>query len=127
MSEQAELFEEPEPERKWKTRADYPRTYGAVRRIDPETSKAAAKEVRANELELVFLACLRRHGPSTAEEVTDLTGRPIDSITPRGAPLKRKGLIRWNGEKRPGASGSNREVLELTDLGRKILREYDIT
>ena len=61
--------------------------HGAARHSDPQTSKVAAAMVKAGELELIFLTCLFHHGNRTAEEITTITGRPIDSITPRSAPL----------------------------------------
>jgi len=114
---QPKLFEEPVE----KIRADFPVTHGAARHTDPETSKVAAAQVNAGDLELAFLRCLYKNGNKTAEEVTNITGIPIDSITPRTAPLQRKQLILPSGEKRPGASGAKRIVWTLTELGRSIV------
>lgn len=95
--------------------------HGLARRTDPQTSKVAAAHVDAGELEMVVLHCLYKHGNKTAEEITTITGRAIDSITPRTAPLKRKKLIVPTEDRRAGVSGAKRIVWAITDLGREVV------
>lgn len=108
-----------------KIREDFPITaklseHGAARHTDPKTAKAAAKSVDAGTLEYTVLECLHEHGPKTAEEMVSITKVAIDSITPRTAPLKRRGFIEDTGERRAGASGAKRIVWGLTAKGRNL-------
>lgn len=120
---QPRLFEDPPVQTGFQpTRPGFPvHTHGAARHTDPETSKIAAANVKADKLERVVLHCLYKHGNRTAEEITDITGVPIDSITPRTAPLVRKLLIVPTKERRRGASKAKRIVWALTDLGREFV------
>lgn len=115
MSDQSNLFPENKP------KLPDLSTHGAVRKTDPPTSKVAAANVKANDLELVFLYCLYKNGNRTAEEVVNITGKAMDSITPRTAALKRKKLIIPTEETRRGKSGAKRIVWELTDFGREVV------
>lgn len=117
--DQPKLFDDAPQEQK--IRSDFPITHGAARHTDPKTSKVAAAEVNAGDLEVVFLCCLYRHGNKTSEEVAKVTGCPLNSISPRTAPLIRKELIVDSGERRPGASGKKQIVWAMTDLGREIV------
>jgi len=81
---------------------------GAYRKTDPDTSKEAAPDVSRLEGEVYAILRMR---PSTAEEVAVFLSKPLQSITPRIAPLVRKGFIYDTGERRPGASGRSRMVL----------------
>ena len=85
--------------------------HGAYRANDPETSKEAAKDVSRLEGE-VYAALKTR--PSTTEEIAAIMGRPLQSITPRIAPLRRKGFIFDTGVRRPGRSGRSRIVFAAT-------------
>lgn len=82
--------------------------HGAYRHTDPETSKEAA-QFDVTRLEGEVYAVLRIQ-PSTAEEIAQALGKALPTVTPRFAPLKRKGLIYDTGERRPGASGRSRIV-----------------
>lgn len=77
---------------------------------DPATSKG---ERRVNKYEQVVFAALVMHrgwykvGPPairvegmTGKELALFTNLPLNSITPRFAPLRRKGLIKDSGERR---------------------------
>ena len=86
--------------------------HGASRTNDPETSRDAARDV--SRLEGEVYAALRT--PQTAEEVAAALGRPLQSITPRIAPLRRKGFIFDTGIRRPGASGRSRIVFATTEV-----------
>lgn len=95
MSEQQSLFGEPE------------KNPGAARHSDPKTSKDAAKSVEATELEAVVLkaivACGKRG--TTTEELRNQLDIPLVSVSPRIAPLTRKGLIKDSGAVRKNFSG----------------------
>jgi len=91
---------------------------GGARGSDPRTSHDAAKLVNKEAKERIVRHALRDHGPMTMEEVSDYAGMSINTLGPRFAPLRRKNHIRksrfTDGSviKRPGASGSDREVHE---------------
>jgi hypothetical protein len=112
---QPRLFDEP-PEKpkstkpEWKVRDDFPITHdtGAARHTDPPTSKAAAKSVDATDLEGLVINWLRKQPVTvgaTAEEMAAGLQMPLNTISPRTAPLQRKKLIYDSGEKRKGVSG----------------------
>jgi hypothetical protein len=71
-----------------------------ARTSDPDTSHDAARAVDASRLEQVVLGTLKTYGPLTARGVAHLSLVDLQSITPRFAPLARKGLIRRTGVKR---------------------------
>lgn len=64
-----------------------------ARSSDPSTSHEAAASVDAKTLEVEVLLALA-HGPQTMHRVASILGRELVSISPRFAPLIRKGLIR---------------------------------
>lgn len=101
--------------------------HGAYRHTDPETSKEAAK-FDVTKLEGEVYAVLRDR-PSTAEEIAQALGKALPTITPRFAPLIRKGLIYDTGERRPGASGRSRIVyaaaVEIIPRPKKTKRLED--
>ncbi len=74
-----------------------------ARNTDPETSHAAAHETNAQRLEKIVLEYLATHGPSNTKEIAAGTETRLVSISPRMAPLKRKGLVRLTGERRDRA------------------------
>ena len=86
-------------------------TIGLARNTDPDTSHAAAKNV-PNNMEGVVLEGIRSLGKCTAEELVEYLGMRWDTVTPRFAPLMRKGLIRDTGERRKGTSRRQQRVLE---------------
>ena len=59
------------------------------RATDPATSKGKRK---VNKYEQAVLSCLAS-GPKTGKEMVAICGFPLNCITPRFAPLRRKGLI----------------------------------
>lgn len=74
-----------------------------ARRNDPATSKAAAKGQRVNKYEQAVLAILKGLYTGqgyTGKQIATLTGHPLNCITPRFAPLRRKGLIKDSGQRR---------------------------
>lgn len=68
---------------------------GMARRTDPETSHRAAESVNASRLEILVLnyvaACPLG---ATCGDIVDGTGLAWNTISPRLAPLREKGLIR---------------------------------
>lgn len=90
------------------------RDIGAYRWNDSDTSKDAAESVDVNRLEGIVMDTLARHPDGlTSEEIAVKNGIALGSITPRMAPLKRKGKVIRTEEKRPGVSGSQRYVWNL--------------
>ena len=80
-----------------------------ARSRDPETSQEAAEFMRgdaANHGEREILRVLRAHESGlTTHEISELSGIPYWSTTPRMAPLRRKGLVEDSGLRRQ-AEGS---------------------
>lgn len=89
-----ERFELAEPRRMEAHKEEY---RAAARAIDPATSKGKRK---VNKYEEEVLAHLSLIGPSTGKEIASLSQQPLNCITPRFAPLRRKGLIKDSGVKR---------------------------
>ena len=80
-----------------------------ARRFDPDTSHAAAEEVRgslATRLEAKVLSCLRSHPDGlTMHEICELTDMVWNTASPRIRPLCRKGLVEDSGVRRKGPVG----------------------
>lgn len=73
---------------------------GLARRTDPATSHQAALNLGdTTPLEGRVLDCLRRHGRCSSHDVARLTGLELVTVSPRFAPLERKGLIRMAGRR----------------------------
>jgi hypothetical protein len=83
------------------------------RKTDPDTSKEAAESVPVQRLEkLVYEAIKAAPNGLTAEEIEKLIpGVKLNSITPRIAPLIKKGYIEDSGERRRASSGRSQRVL----------------
>lgn len=77
-----------------------------ARKTDPETSHEAAEHVRrelANRLETTVLEALKAHPNGlTSHGLVKVTGIEWNTITPRIAPLRRKGLVCDSGKRREG-------------------------
>jgi hypothetical protein len=67
---------------------------------DPATSHAAAASVSTNAYEQTVLDTLRQYPDSTILEVQQITGIDMQTISPRFAPLRRKGMIVPTGKKK---------------------------
>ena len=80
-----------------------------ARRTDPDTSHIAANDVngtKANQMEKVALSAFRKAADGLMNhELVAVTGIDWNTITPRVAPLRRKGFVVWKGTYRPGPSG----------------------
>ena len=85
-----------------------------ARSTDPETSHDAAASIDANRLELIVLEEFKGAKKGlTAEELSKrLPGLPLNTITPRIAPLVRKGYLIPTG-RRKASSGRFQRVLEF--------------
>ena len=84
------------------------------RKTDPETSEQAAESVPVMRLEnLVYEAIKGSMDGLTPEQIENLTGLRSGSVTPRIAPLIRKGYIYDTGERRKASSGRSQRVLKV--------------
>ena len=84
-----------------------------ARITDPDTSHEAAKALDTTRLEAIVLDAFK-NAPNglTQDELGDrMPAFTLNTITPRLAPLVRKGFLRVVG-KRPGRSGRNQRVLK---------------
>ena len=81
---------------------------GAHRKDDPDTSKEAANQ-DVSKLEARVYELLR-FKPLTTEELAFSLNKSLQSITPRIAPLRRKGMIYDSGQRKRGESGRGRIV-----------------
>ena len=83
-----------------------------ARKTDPETSKQAASTVPVSKLENVVYEAIKASPRGlTTDEIEVITGLRPGSITPRIAPLIRKGYIKDSGERRTARSGKAQRVL----------------
>ncbi len=98
MSDQVDMFEK-----------------GRARNKDPDTSKEAAESVNATKLELRVLHALSVCPVgATCGEICDLTGLAWNTVSPRLAPLREKGLIKVR---------LNQEGRQVKRLGRLTKRK----
>lgn len=101
---------------------------GQARRVDPPTSKLAAKMVRARATtaRVRLLEAFLRNSPLTDEEAAVLAGLSLHSeYATRCSELRRGDLIRVTGGTRQGRSGSQREVSEITEAGIAVMRQRE--
>ena len=68
-----------------------------ARSNDPVTSKGKRK---VNKYEQAVLSYLSQFQTATGKDIATNTGHPLNCITPRFAPLRRKGLIKDSGVRR---------------------------
>jgi hypothetical protein len=75
-----------------------------ARRTDPDTSHIAAARVDATWRELAIWEALEKHFPlgATSLELAAKLGWRRDSVSPRIAPMRSKGLLYDTGERRNG-------------------------
>ena len=89
--------------------------HGLARNSDPETSHEAARSVAISYLEGKVLGALNEADDGhTTEELSDLLGLPRVTVSPRMAPLVRKGLVYASAKRRRGNSGRNSIVFYAT-------------
>jgi hypothetical protein len=95
---------------------------GAYRWNSPDTSIEAAHRVDvAGLLKDCLEAIAQSANGLTNDEIAIATRHPLNSISPRSAQLKRKGLIKDSGKRRPTRTGSKAIVWQITSLGREAL------
>jgi len=80
-------------------------TPGMARATDPETSREAAASVDTGRFEQAVVDALHSNPDSSIQDVVEITGERYRSISPRFAPLRRKGLIYVSGKKRAAQTG----------------------
>ena len=85
-----------------------------ARTADPDTSHEAAEKVDSAKLErLVFEVIARNPNGMISDEVMrHFPDHGVQTISPRFAPLIRKGLIEDTGERRKAASGRSQRVMK---------------
>jgi hypothetical protein len=89
---------------------------------DPWTSRAAARQLKANTMRRRLLEMFRRWGPLTAEGVANSAGYGAeDGAWKRVSDLLNLGLIEDTGETRTASSGRQQRVLRITAKGREAL------
>jgi hypothetical protein len=86
-----------------------------VRKEDPDTSKDASEKVDSTKLEqLVYEVIAKYPNGCIADEVmTHFPNRGVQTISPRYAPLIRKGFIEDTGERRKSVTGHSQRVLRV--------------
>jgi len=72
----------------------------AKRSTDPATCRGKAKVNKYEQAVLDILSGLYQGQGYTGKQIATLTGHPLNCITPRFAPLCRKGKIKDSGERR---------------------------
>ena len=90
---------------------------GGVRHTDPDTSYAAAQSVDATELERIVYETIKLFGSNgciSDEIMRVLHNYGVQTISPRYAPLLRKGFIVDTGERRMARSGRTLRVMKAT-------------
>ena len=85
-----------------------------VRKEDPDTSKGAAEKVDSTKLEqMVYEAIAKYPDGCIADDVmTHFPSHGIQTISPRYAPLIRKGFIEDTGERRKSSTGRSQRVMK---------------
>jgi len=85
-----------------------------ARGTDPDTSHDAAEKVDTARLErMVYeVICMYPNGCTSDQIMRHFPRHGVQTISPRYAPLIRKGLIYDTGERRPGSLGRQQRVLK---------------
>jgi hypothetical protein len=88
--------------------------WGLARNTDPKTSHDAAKSIDASRLEQIVLGAFKTAQDGlTQDELGDtLPNIPLNTLTPRIAPLIRKGYLEVSG-RRLGRSGRHQRVVRF--------------
>ena len=87
-----------------------------VRATDPDTSMDAAEKVDSTTLEqqVYEVIAMYPNGCISDEVLEHFPNRGVQTISPRYAPLIRKGLIEDTGERRKSSTGHSQRVLKAT-------------
>jgi hypothetical protein len=101
-------------------------TRGGVRNTDPWTSHVAASSIDASKLESMVYQVIYRYGKvgCISDQVRDDLNMDNNSITPRFAPLTRKGLIIDTGYARIAQSRRPQTVWVAKDFIEDWKKEY---
>ena len=85
-----------------------------VRKDDPDTSMDAAEKVDSTTLERQVYEVIAKHpdGCIAEEVMSHFPNHGVQTISPRFAPLLRKGLIEDTGERRKASTGHSQRVLK---------------
>ena len=88
-----------------------------ARNTDPDTSQEAAEKVDSAKLEqMVYeVICMYPQGCTSDQIMKHFPKHGVQTISPRYAPLLRKGLIYDTGERRPGSLGRQQRVLRKAE------------
>jgi hypothetical protein len=88
---------------------------GGARKSDPDTSYEAAQSVDATELERIVYNVIKSFpkGCTSDEIMGVLPHYGVQTISPRYAPLLRKGFIVDTGERRKARSGRSQRVMKV--------------
>jgi hypothetical protein len=88
---------------------------GGARNSDPDTSYAAAQSVDATELERIVYNVIKSfpNGCTSDEVMKSLYHYGVQTVSPRYAPLLRKGFIVDTGERRMARSGRSQRVMKV--------------
>lgn len=86
-----------------------------VRTTDPDTSMDAAEQVDSTRLEQMVYEVIAKHpnGCTSDEVMAHFPNHGVQTISPRYAPLIRKGFIEDTGERRKSASGRSQRVMKV--------------
>ena len=85
-----------------------------VRNTDPDTSVSAANSVDSTQLEAMVYEVIAKYpnGCTSDEVMRHFPHHGVQTISPRFAPLIRKGFIADTGERRKAASGRSQRVMK---------------
>ena len=86
-----------------------------VRTTDPDTSMDAAEKVDSTKLEQQVYEVIAKYpdGCISEEVMTHFPNHGIQTISPRYAPLIRKGFIEDTGERRRASTGHTQRVMKV--------------
>jgi hypothetical protein len=86
-----------------------------VRNTDPDTSVKAAQSVDSTQLEAMVYEIISKYpnGCTSDEVMTHFPNHGVQTISPRFAPLMRKGFIYDTGERRKASSGRSQRVMKV--------------
>jgi len=86
-----------------------------VRTTDPDTSIDAAEKVDTTKLEQLVYEAIAKHpdGCTSEELMAHFPNHGVQTISPRFAPLIRKGFIEDTGERRRSSTGRSQRVMKV--------------
>ncbi len=86
-----------------------------VRTTDPDTSMNAAEKVDSTKLEHQVYEVIAKYpdGCISEEVMTHFPNHGVQTISPRFAPLIRKGFIEDTGERRRASTGHTQRVMKV--------------